>query len=93
MGFPAGEYIDRDDVLAVTELWVDSNAVGSLEGLQYLTNLESLTAQPGDWTAAAGELAGGDPLAPLKCTQSWSMENRCSFGPKCPIRFQKPANF
>ncbi|NLF70924.1 MAG: hypothetical protein GX575_17975 [Candidatus Anammoximicrobium sp.] len=27
------------------------------------------------------------------CTQSWSLKNRRSFGPKCPIRFRKPASF
>ncbi len=65
LGLPAGEYVDRDDVLAVTALQVDSNVVESLDGLQYLTNLQSFAAQPGDWTAPAGELSGADPLAPL----------------------------
>lgn len=65
LGLPAGEYVDRDDVLTLTALSLDSNTIESLQGLQYLENLRTLSLQPADWTAPAGELSVADPLAPL----------------------------
>ncbi len=65
LGFPAGEYIDRQDLLALTTLSVDSNVVTSLVGLEHATNLQSLRLSPENWSAPPGALSGADPLAPL----------------------------
>jgi hypothetical protein len=65
LGLPARTPVGRSWLSQLTTLSADANLIGSLEGLQYATNLRSLKLWPSDWSIAPAGLAGADPLAPL----------------------------
>ncbi len=64
LGLPAGAVLTEDEVGGLTTLVADSNKVFSLQGLDYATNLQSLSLVPSDFSVP-GHLTVLSPLAGL----------------------------
>ncbi|MCE5268857.1 MAG: autotransporter-associated beta strand repeat-containing protein [Planctomycetaceae bacterium] len=71
LGMSVNTVLTAANVSPLTSLSVDSNRVTTLQGLQYATNLESLTLLPGDFSSNASyehlpsTSSSTSPLAPL----------------------------
>ena len=65
LGLDPDAVMTTNDVAQLTSLCLDSNLVFSLQGLEYATNLESLTLVPGDYAADMETLSDLSPLMDL----------------------------
>ncbi len=72
LGLPEDHRVSRTDLLGLASLVVDTSVVASLSGLEYATNLESLSLLPSDWSVA-GQLGDLSPLSGLSSLRSLSL--------------------
>ena len=72
LGLPAGHIVTKPELLTLTSLTVDSNVITSLKGLEFATNLQSLTLLPSDWNVTT-PLASLTPIAGLTSLKSLAL--------------------
>jgi RHS repeat-associated protein len=64
LALPSSHLVTKTDLLGLTTLTADSNTISNLTGLQWATNLQSLTLTPSDWSVT-GLLTDLSPLSGL----------------------------
>jgi len=73
LGIQADTPVTPQDALDLTSLSIDSNVVSSLGGLEFATNLETLTLSPTDFSAD-GDLSSLAPLSGLEHLETLTIQ-------------------
>ena len=79
LAIPAGASLSTYDLGRLTSLTADSNLIGSLTGLNYAYNLESLTLVPSDFSATPAGLSDMSPVGGLSNLKTLTLQH-CGLG-------------